>query len=222
MTTTNSAGSGDERVDPLALPEPPSSTAGRKAPVPKKKRPGPYRVPPRENRHGLLIVNTGDGKGKTTAAVGLLLRAAGRKMSVGMFQFMKSEAVLAHGEQVAARKLGVQIVPLGAGCTVGVEDTRTDRELAIAGWNRCREEMASGKYDVLIFDELTFPLDFGWLDTDAIVADIRARPIGTHVVVTGRRAPAALIDAADLVTEMRMIKHPLREKRVRAQAGIDV
>jgi cob(I)alamin adenosyltransferase len=212
----------ESRVDPLALPETVPAGVGRKAPVPKKKRPGPYRVPPRKNRHGLLIINTGDGKGKTTAAVGLLLRATGRKMSVGMFQFMKSEAVLGYGEQVAARTLGVHITPLGAGCTLGVEDTRTHQQMAVDGWNRCRDVIASGEFDILIFDELTLVLDFGWLDTDMVIADIRARAAGTHVVVTGRRAPAALVDAADLVTEMRMIKHPLYEKRIGAQAGIDV
>ncbi|MEP6622741.1 MAG: cob(I)yrinic acid a,c-diamide adenosyltransferase [bacterium] len=222
MKDSDTAGDAMEREDPLAAPQPVPTTSGRKAPVPKRKRPGPYRVPPREHRNGLLIVNTGDGKGKTTAAIGLLLRAAGRKMTVGMYQFMKSDAVLGYGEQVAARRLGIEITPLGGGCTPGVEDMASDQELAVAGWNRCRAAVVSGEFDMLILDELTLPLDFGWLDTETVIADIRSRPVGTHVVITGRRAPAALIEAADLVTEMRMIKHPLREKRVRAQAGIDV
>src|SRR5215471_1772834 len=121
------------RSDPLAPPETPSPSSGRKAPVPKQKKPGPYRVPPREQRHGLLIVNTGDGKGKTTAALGVLLRAAGRGMRVGMFQFIKS-ADTRYGEHVAADKLGVDIIPLGDGFTWLSENIDGDRRLAEAGW----------------------------------------------------------------------------------------
>jgi cob(I)alamin adenosyltransferase len=206
----------------MAPPEGANQSAPRRAPVPKRKKPGPYRVPPREQRHGLLIVNTGDGKGKTTAALGLLLRAIGRSMRVGMFQFMKAAGITAGGEYAALSRLGVEIVSLGKGCTLGVDDTDDDQTRARAGWDHCRSLLAAGEYDVLVLDELTLPLAYGWVDTAAVVDALRARPIGTHVVVTGRRAPAALIDAADLVTDMRVIKHPYREQGVRAQAGIDV
>jgi cob(I)alamin adenosyltransferase len=117
--------------------------------VPKRKKPGPYRVPPREQRHGLLIVNTGDGKGKTTAALGLLLRAVGRSMRVGMFQFMKAAGITEGGEYAALRRLGVEIVPLGAGCALGVADTADDQALATAGWNHCRVS-TSRQRDVLV------------------------------------------------------------------------
>ncbi|MEP6493120.1 MAG: cob(I)yrinic acid a,c-diamide adenosyltransferase [bacterium] len=210
------------RTDPMSPPEGPSPSAARRAPVPKRKKPGPYRVPPRAQRHGLLIVNTGDGKGKTTAALGLLLRAVGRSMRVGMFQFMKATGITEGGEYAALRRLGVEIVPLGAGCTLGVEETADDQTLAKSGWDHCAALLAAGEYDVLVLDELTLPLSYGWVDTAVVVDAIRARPVGTHVVVTGRRAPSALIDAADLVTDMRVIKHPFREQGVRAQAGIDV
>jgi cob(I)alamin adenosyltransferase len=210
------------RTDPMAPPESANAAAPRRAPVPKRKKPGPYRVPPREQRHVLLIVNTGDGKGKTTAALGLLLRAVGRAMRVGMFEFMKAAGITGGGEYAAMRRLGVEIVPLGAGCTLSVADTADDQTLANAGWNHCSALLAAGEYDVLVLDELTLPLAYGWLDTGVVVDALRARAIGTHVVVTGRRAPQALIDAADLVTDMRVIKHPYREQGVRAQAGIDV
>jgi len=200
---------------------PPAPAPARRAPRPKKKQPGPYRVPPRERRHGLLIVNTGHGKGKTTAALGILLRAAGRDMTVGMFQFIKS-AANPYGEHVAAARLGVEIVPLGDGFTWLSENIAEDRALAEAGWERCRAVLADGTYDVLILDELTYALKFGWLDTDAVIAAIAARPVGTHVVVTGRDAPDALIAAADLVTEMRVIKHPYREQGIGAQPGIEL
>ena len=209
------------RTDPLAAPESAANPAGRKAPVPKRKKPGPYRVPPRESRHGLLIVNTGDGKGKTTAALGVLLRAAGRGMSVGMFQFIKS-AETRYGEHLAAERLGVEIVPLGDGFTWLSEDIAADQALAEQGWARCEAALAAGTYDVLILDERTYALTFGWLSTERVVAAIRARPAGTHVIVTGRDAPEALVAAADLVTEMRLVKHPYREQGIGAQPGIEL
>jgi len=195
------------RTDPLAPQERPVRTGGRQAPVPKQKRPGPYRVPPREQRHGLLIVNTGDGKGKTTAALGVMLRAAGRGMRVGMLQFVKYMAD--HGEHRTARRLGVEILAFGSARTVDGDDEAGDEALAIAGWAHCETVIASGEFDVLILDELTLPMARGWLDTPVVIAALAGRPKGTHIVVTGRHAPSVLIDAADLVTDMRLIKHPL-------------
>lgn len=197
------------------------SPTGRRAPRPKQKRPGPYRVPPRERRHGLLIVNTGHGKGKTTAALGVLLRAAGRGMRVGMFQFIKS-AANPYGEHVAAATLGVEIVPLGDGFTWLSDDLAADRALAEAGWARCQAALAGGEYDVLIFDEMTYAFNYGWLDVEEVIAAIQARPVGTHVIVTGRDAPDALVAAADLVTEMRLIKHPYEAQGIGAQPGIEL
>ena len=215
------ANAAEPRTDPLARPEAPVTRTGRKAPVPKRKKPGAYRVPPRKDRHGLLIVNTGHGKGKSTAALGILLRATGRDMRVGMFQFIKS-AETRYGEHVAAERLGVEIVPLGDGFTWLSENIAEDRALAERGWARVRPALESGEYDVLILDELTYCLRFGWLDTEAVISAIRARPQGTHVVVTGRDAPEALIEAADLVTEMRLVKHPYREQGIPAQPGIEL
>jgi cob(I)alamin adenosyltransferase len=209
------------RTDPLAPPETEPSATTRKVAVPKRKKPGPYRVPPRAQRHGLLIVNTGDGKGKTTAALGLLLRATGRGMSVGMFQFIKS-AETRYGEHIAAERLGVEITPLGDGFTWLTENIADDRALAERGWARVQEILAAGTYDVLILDELTYCLTFGWLDEQAVIAAIRSRPAGTHVIVTGRDASPALIEAADLVTEMHLVKHPYREQGIAAQPGIEL
>lgn len=208
--------------DPTHVPdETPRAPNGRRIPRPKQKRPGRYRLPPREQRHGLLIVNTGHGKGKTTAALGILLRAAGRGMRVGMFQFIKS-AANPYGEHHAAERLGVEIVPLGDGFTWLSENIADDRALAERGWARCAAALAEGTYDVLILDELTYALNYGWLDTGAVLAAIGTRPTGTHVVVTGRDASEALIAAADLVTEMRVVKHPYREQGIGAQPGIEL
>lgn len=223
MSDSNDSASavGDEpRTDPLATPVAPAPSNGRKAPVPKQKRPGKYRVPPRKDRHGLFIINTGDGKGKTTAALGLLLRAHGREMKAGMFQFIKrlDDA----GEHLAAKKLGVEIIPLGNGCTLGRTELADDMTLAQSGWAHCADLLRIGTYDVLVLDELTLPIAWGWLTEDEVLHAIRSRSQGTHVVVTGRHASAELINAADLVTEMRAIKHPFQTENLRAQAGIDV
>ncbi len=205
-----------DRTDPLAPPD-----EGPNVPKPKLKRPRLRRVPPREQRHGLVIVHTGHGKGKTTAALGLLLRAAGRGMTVGMFQFIKN-ASADYGEHRAARQLGVEITPLGDGFTWLTENIAEDRALAERGWTRCAEALTAGAFDVLILDELTYPLTFGWLDIATVLATIASRPRGTHVVITGRDAPPALIEAADLVTEMRLVKHPYRERGIGAQPGIEL
>lgn len=194
---------------------------GRRIPRPKQKQTPRYRVPPREQRHGLLIVNTGNGKGKTTAALGVLLRAVGRNMTVAMYQFIKS-AANPYGEYEAAARLGVELVALGDGFTWLSEDIEADRALARDGWARCREALASGEYDIVIFDELTYALTYGWLDTQEVIATIKARPVGVHVIVTGRNAPDALVEAADLVTEMRVVKHPYADQGIGAQPGIEL
>lgn len=184
-------------------------------------RPNRYVLRARDERDGLLIVNTGNGKGKTTAALGLLMRAAGYDLSIGMFQFIKSAATR-YGEHVAAERLGIEIIPLGDGFTWLSENIAEDRALAERGWWRVHDALSRGAFDVLILDELTYCLKFGWLDTTMVVEAIRARPAGTHVVVTGRDAPQALIDAADIVTEMQVVKHPYRDQGIGAQPGIEL
>jgi cob(I)alamin adenosyltransferase len=185
------------------------------------KRTKAYDVQPRDKRRGLLMVHTGKGKGKTTAALGVLVRAAGYDMSVGMFQFVKS-AETRYGEHIAAERLGVEIVPLGDGFTWLSENIEEDRALAKRGWARVRPLLAEGAFDVLILDEMTYCLTFKWLDEAEVIVALRSRPSWMHVVITGRDASPALIDAADLVTEMRMIRHPYREQGIGAQPGIEL
>jgi cob(I)alamin adenosyltransferase len=213
--------SADHFSDPRRAPDAPSPHSGRKAPVPKQKRTAASRVPPRDQRHGLLIVNTGDGKGKTTAALGTVMRAWGRGMQVVIFQFIKS-AEHQYGEQMACEQMDVRIEPLGDGFTWLSENLEADKALAAEGWTRCAEALASGEYDVVVFDEMTYALNYGWLDTSAVLAAIAHRPTGTHVIVTGRDASPALVAAADLVTEMRLIKHPYRDQGIGAQPGIEM
>ena len=168
---------------------------------------------------GLVIVNTGNGKGKTTAALGLLLRAWGQGLRVVMFQFLKAKSGN-WGETRAARKMGVEIVPLGAGFTWVSKDIERDRMLAQECWERCRAAIEGGAYDVIVMDELTYCFKFRWLDLDEVLALLSRRPANQHVVITGRDAPPELIEFADLVTEMRDIKHPYRAG-VKAQKGIE-
>ena len=192
-----------------------------RAPRPKQRTVRGYRVPPRDRRHGLVVLHTGDGKGKTTAALGILLRASGREMKVAMLQFIKT-ADVEQGEHVAARRLGVEIVPLGSGFTWLSDDVGAVRELARAGWKRCVAALESGEYDVVILDELTYPLAYGWLTHEEVFDVLQHRPPGTHVVITGRLATPELIGFADLVTEMREVKHPYRERGLGAQPGIEL
>ena len=167
----------------------------------------------------LVLVNTGNGKGKTTAALGLLFRAWGQGLRVIMLQFIKAHTGN-WGEIKAARKLGIELVSLGDGFTWTSKDIEHDRALAQEGWRRCRETIEQGQYDIVILDELTYCFTFHWLDLDDVLDVLRSRPAHVHVIITGRDAPQELIDYADLVTEMREIKHPY-QVGVRAQKGIE-
>ncbi len=167
----------------------------------------------------LVIVLTGHGKGKTTAALGILLRAWGRGLRVAMLSFIKTKTSN-YGEHRAAKKLGVEIIPVGGGYTWLSKDIEKDKALAREGWELAQEKIGSGQYDVVILDEFTYPLSYDWLPMSEVLDFLRNRPENVHVVITGRDAPDALIDFADLVTDMREAKHPYH-KKVKAVPGID-
>jgi len=172
-------------------------------------------------RKGLLIVNTGNGKGKTTAALGLLLRAWGRDLRVGGIQFIKHENAN-YGELRALERMGITLTPMGDGFTWTSRDLDETQARALHGWETAKAQIVSGDYDVFLLDEFTYVLHFGWLDTHEVVAWIREhKPPMLHLIITGRDAPPALIDAADLVTEMREVKHPFRDQGLKAQPGIE-
>lgn len=175
-----------------------------------------------EKTRGLLIVHTGNGKGKTTCALGLMMRAAGRGLKCCMIQFMKSRNDR-YGEHEAAEKLGIEVHTMGDGFTWDTKNPEQDRATARETWDLCVEKLRSGDYDMLVFDELVYVLSYGMLAVDDVLAEIReARTTQTalHIVVTGRDAPPELIAAADLVTEMTEIKHPFTAG-IRAQQGIE-
>ncbi len=174
----------------------------------------------RKQAKGLLIVNTGNGKGKTTAALGVLFRAWGRDFRVAMVQFLKSNTAT-YGEIKAARKLGIQIQPVGKGFTWMSRDISTDEAQARAGWDYARSLIEAGQHDVVILDEMTYVMSFGWVPVEEVLAVLAGRPPMMHVIVTGRKADPRLIEAADLVTEMVEVKHPYRDQGIRAQKGIE-
>ncbi|MFM8322818.1 MAG: cob(I)yrinic acid a,c-diamide adenosyltransferase [Chloroflexota bacterium] len=171
-------------------------------------------------RRGLVIVHTGDGKGKTTAALGLLLRAWGRGFHCCVIQFMKAETGQ-WGEVKAARKLGIEWHTEGDGFTWTSKDLQESAARAVHGWELARQKILTPGYDLLVLDEFTYPLHFGWLDPAEVVAWLQAnKPPALHLVITGRDAPQALVDYADLVSESKEIKHPYHSG-VKAQAGIE-
>ncbi|MCS6841956.1 MAG: cob(I)yrinic acid a,c-diamide adenosyltransferase [Roseiflexus sp.] len=172
-------------------------------------------------KKGLVIVNTGNGKGKTTAALGILLRAWGRDMRVGGIQFLKHENAN-YGELRALRRMGIELTPMGDGFTWTSRDLDETQAKAIHGWEMAKARIASGEYDVFLLDEFTYVLHYGWVDTAEVIEWLRQhKPPMLHLIITGRNAPQALIDFADLVTEMREVKHPFRDQGIRAQKGIE-
>ncbi len=170
-------------------------------------------------KKGLVIVNTGNGKGKTTAAMGVLFRAWGRDMRVVMLQFIK-HTTARFGEQRAAKKIGVDMLAYGDGFTWRSRDMEHTEEMARVQWDVAKEKIASGQHDVVILDEFTYPMHYGWVPVAEVLEVLKARDPDLHVIITGRNAPPELVEYADLVTEMRAVKHPYQEG-IKAQPGIE-
>jgi cob(I)alamin adenosyltransferase len=174
-----------------------------------------------KKKKGLVIVNTGNGKGKSTAAFGVVLRAWGRGLRICVVQFIKSETGK-WGEVKAAEKLGIDWLSTGDGFTWLSKDMDETTARARHGWKMAQEKIASGKYDLIVLDEFTYPLHFEWLDVKEVISWLKEhKPPTLHLIITGRNAPDELVEFADLVTEMKEIKHPFEEQDIKAQAGID-
>ena len=171
-------------------------------------------------KKGLIIVNTGNGKGKTTAALGVMTRAWGREMKICVIQFIKNEDAT-FGEHKAARKMGIEFLSSGDGFTWLSKDLDESAAKARHGWALAQAKIASGDYDLIILDEMTYCFSFGWLDFADVKTWLDAnKPPLLHLIITGRNAIPELIDYADLVTEMNEIKHPYNTGLL-AQAGIE-
>ena len=167
----------------------------------------------------LVLVNTGDGKGKSSAAFGVMLRALACDWRVAVVQFIKSGDWKV-GEEAMGRRLGVDWHAFGDGFTWDSDDLDKDRAHAAEGWAAASSLIASGDYRLVILDELTYLCNWGWLDIGDVVTTIVNRPSPVSIIVTGRDAPAELIEIADTVTEMREIRHAY-QRGIRAKRGID-
>ena len=178
----------------------------------------PYEKPEGERR-SLVIVNTGDGKGKSTAAFGLALRAHGRGKAVKIYQFMKVPSAR-FGEHRMFEQLGVPIEGLGDGFSWKSQDLEHSAQLARDGWAKARETILSGQHFLVVLDEITYPLIYGWMPLQDVLDTLRNRPREVHVCLTGRRCPPEIIELADTVTEMTKIKHAFNAG-VPAQRGIE-
>lgn len=170
---------------------------------------------------GLIIVHTGKGKGKTTAALGMAIRMIGHGKKVGIVQFVKG--AMQTGEKVVFDAFPelVEFKPMGEGFTWDTQDRARDIAVARAAWDEVRRMIADPDYALVIADELNIILRYDYLPVDEVIEVLAAKPAMKHVVITGRNAPDALIAVADLVSEMEQVKHPFREQNVKAQAGIE-
>lgn len=173
------------------------------------------------HHQGLVILFTGNGKGKTTAAMGILARAVGWQFAVGVIQFIKSGERL-YGESLLAKTIGVPFESLGDGFVRHRNDKSEAKQAALQAWQKAQDWIIGNALDVLILDEITYLFHFEWLDVGEWIEWVRTnKPTRLHLILTGRYAPQKLIEFADLVTEMQEIKHPFRQKGLPAQKGID-
>lgn len=191
-----------------------SETPATDAPPTEDPRPGGLRV-----ARSLVLVNTGDGKGKSTAAFGVAMRARARDWPVAVVQFLKSDDWVT-GEQITAERLGVDFMTLGDGFTWDSADLASDEAEAREAWRIGRRIVEAGEHRLVVFDEITYPLNWGWIDAAEAEAVLRGRPERVSLVLTGRDAPQWMIDMADTVTEMRSVKHAYTSG-IAAKKGID-
>ncbi|MDH3753373.1 MAG: cob(I)yrinic acid a,c-diamide adenosyltransferase [Acidimicrobiia bacterium] len=167
----------------------------------------------------LVLLNTGDGKGKSTAAFGVMIRGLAQGWKVAVLQFVKSGDWQV-GEEKIGRRLGVDWQSLGEGFTWDSDDLTHDQAVARAAWDTAKAVIEAGEHRLVILDELTYLLTWGWIETEPVLEAIAGRPDHVNIVITGRDAPQALIDIADTVTEMRHVKHAY-DSGIVAKKGID-
>ncbi|NJN21733.1 MAG: cob(I)yrinic acid a,c-diamide adenosyltransferase [Leptolyngbya sp. RL_3_1] len=197
------------------------SDAQYKAKMARRKEVQEQRLADRTTEKGLIIVNTGNGKGKTTAALGMVMRSLGHGFNVAIIQFIKGawepaeKAVLAQWDQQ------LSFHAMGEGFTWETQDRDRDIQMAQTAWEKALTYLQNPAYRLVLLDEVNIALKLGYLTPEQVLVGLDQKPAATHVILTGRGAPPALIEQADLVTEMKLVKHPFREQGVKAQAGIE-
>lgn len=180
----------------------------------------PPRSSPPERATSLVLVNTGDGKGKSTAAFGTALRAVARGWRVCVIQFIKSGQWKV-GEEKVGKELGMEWWSIGDGFTWNSDDMDETQAIALTAWEEAETKIASGDYDMVVLDEVTYPMNWGWVDVARVVRAIEQRPGHVNVIATGRDAPEELVAIADTVTEMVKIRHAY-DRGIKARRGIDL
>ena len=170
---------------------------------------------------GLIIVNTGNGKGKTTAALGMVMRSLGHGYKVAIIQFIKGAWEPAEKAVLEKWSGQLEFHAMGEGFTWETQDKARDIEKAVAAWEKALEYITNPEYRLVLLDEVNIALKLGYLDVETVIAGLDRKPEDIHVILTGRGAPPELIAKADLVTEMTLVKHPFKEQGVKAQPGIE-
>ena len=200
---------------------PETDDAGYRKRMERRQQVQKQRVEERNQEKGLILVFTGQGKGKTTAGLGLVLRTLGHGERVAIVQFIKGG--WEPGEARALKAFGDQVSwhALGEGFTWETQDRERDQQLVEAAWETALGYLRDSSVKLVLLDELNVALKLGYISAETVIAGLNERPALTHVAVTGRGAPEALVERADLVTEMTLVHHPFREQGVKAQAGIE-
>lgn len=170
---------------------------------------------------GLIIVNTGNGKGKTTAALGIVMRSLGHGYNVAIVQFIKGAWEPAEKAVLGKWEEQLKFHAMGEGFTWDTQDRLRDIEMAEAAWQKSLSYIVDPEYKLVLLDEVNIALKLGYLEVETVIAGLKQKPADSHIILTGRGAPAELIENADLVTEMTLVKHPFREQGVKAQPGIE-
>ncbi len=179
------------------------------------------RLKARSQEKGLIIVNTGPGKGKTSAALGMVVRSLGHGFNVAIIQFIKGAWEPAEKNVFQQWENQLVFHAMGEGFTWETQDRERDMEKAQAAWETSLNYIHDSNYQLVLLDEINVALKLGYLEVGTVVAELAGKPADSHVILTGRGAPNELIEAADLVTEMKLVKHPFREQGVKAQPGIE-
>lgn len=179
------------------------------------------RLQARSNEQGLIIVNTGPGKGKTSAALGMVVRSLGHGFNVAIVQFIKGAWEPAEKRVFEQWQEQLVFHAMGEGFTWETQDRERDTEKAQAAWETSLSYIQNSNYRLVLLDEINVALKLGYLNVAEVIDGLKGKPNDSHVILTGRGAPTELIEAADLVTEMKLVKHPFREQGVKAQPGIE-